>query len=49
MTQTYKPYTIDELCTEIYEDNLSHFETASNDCDCYLHITLKTIIHYWGE
>jgi hypothetical protein len=26
MTQTYKPYTINELVMAIYEDNLSHFE-----------------------
>jgi hypothetical protein len=54
MTQTnYKPYTIDELVTEIYEDNLSHFEFMENmnggDCDCNLHMTMNTIIKYWGE
>jgi hypothetical protein len=53
MTTTYKPYTIDELVTEIYEDNLSHFEFMENmnggDCDCSLHITMNTIVKYWGE
>jgi hypothetical protein len=54
MTQTkYKPYTIDELVTEIFEDNYSHFEFIDNmnggDCDCVLHTTMSTIIKYWGE
>ena len=48
-----KPYTIDELVTEIYEDNLNHFEFMENmnsgDCDCYLHVTMTTILKYWGE
>jgi len=52
MTQTkYKPYTIDELVTEIYEDNLDHFEFMENmnggDCDCALHNTMTTILKYW--
>lgn len=42
-----KPYTIDELVTTIYEDNLNHFEFMENmgggDCDCNLHITMNTI------
>jgi hypothetical protein len=50
---TYKPYTIDELVTLIYEDNLEHFDghwESSNDCDCHLHTTLTTIVKYWeGE
>jgi len=49
----YKPYTIDELVTAIYEDNLGHFEYEENmggePCDCYLHTTMETIIKYWGE
>ena len=49
VTTKYKPYTIDELVTMIYEDNLEHFDAADDDCDCYLHITLKTIIDYWDE
>ena len=54
MTQTpYKPYTISELVNEIYEDNLSHFEFEENmggdPCDCNLHITMETIVKYWGE
>lgn len=47
MTQKYRPYTIDELVTEIYEDNLSHFDSAPNDCDCNIHITINTIVKYW--
>jgi hypothetical protein len=53
MTTTYKPYTIHELVEEIYEDNLSHFEFEENmggdPCDCSLHITMNTIMQYWGE
>lgn len=44
---TYKPYTIDELVTCIYEDNLEHFNSAPEDCDCHLHTTLTTIVKYW--
>ena len=42
-------YSIDELVTEIYEDNLSHFDDrdSSEDCDCNIHTTIKTIIKYW--
>ena len=47
MTQTYKPYTIDELVTMIYEENLEHFDYSPEDCDCHIHMTLKTIVHYW--
>jgi hypothetical protein len=55
MTQTtYKPYTIDELLTLIYEENLQHFEDTYEDsdkdnCDCHIHTTVKTIVQYWGE
>ena len=53
MTTTYKPQTIQELVEEIYEDNLSHFEFEENmggdPCDCHLHITMNTIVKYWGE
>jgi hypothetical protein len=53
MTTTHKPYTIDELVTEIYEDNLSHFEFMENmnggDCDCNLHYAMNLIVRYWGE
>lgn len=54
MTQTkYKPYTIDELVTEIYESNYSHIDFMDNmggeDCDCHIHTTLRTILEYWGE
>jgi hypothetical protein len=44
-------YTIDELVTTIYEDNLSHFEFMENmnggDCDCALHNTMTTVLQYW--
>ena len=53
MTTTYKPYTIDELVTEIYEDNYSHFDFMDNmnggDCDCNLHTAMELIVKYWGE
>ena len=49
----YKPYAIHELVQEIYEDNLGHFEFHENmggdPCDCHLHITMETIMKYWGE
>lgn len=50
-TQTFKPYTINELVMEIYEQNFSHFDFMENmggeDCDCNLHITMNTIMKYW--
>ena len=50
MTTTYKPYTIDELLTAIYEDNFSHFELIENmnggDCDCFLHQAMALIVGY---
>jgi hypothetical protein len=51
MTQTiYKPYTIDELLTAIYEDNFSHFEFMENmnggDCDCFLHQAMALVVSY---
>jgi hypothetical protein len=49
----YKLYTIEELCQEIYEANLSHLEFMENmnggDCDCNIHVTMNTIMEYWGE
>ena len=46
-------YTIDELVTAIYEDNIQHFESFNDeeegDCDCHVHTTLTTIVRYWGE
>ena len=52
MNTQYKPYTIDELCQTIYESNLEHIqyidEMNAGDCDCRIHITLNTIIEYWG-
>ena len=51
LTTKYKPYTVDELVTMIYEDNLEHFSSfndhTESDCDCHLHITLSTIVKYW--
>jgi hypothetical protein len=53
MNKTEKLYSIDELVTAIYEDNLNHFEFDENmggeDCDCHIHTTIKTIVAYWGE
>lgn len=53
MTTTYKPHTIDELVTAIYEDNYSHIEfmEAMNggDCDCNIHSAMNLIVKYWGE
>ena len=50
MTQTYKPYTINELVMSIWEDNQDHFEFIENmnggDCDCNLHMTMNTIMKY---
>lgn len=51
METNYKPYTIDELVTTIYEDNYSHFEFMENmnggDCDCLLHSAMTLIVRYW--
>ena len=51
MDTAYKPYTIDELVTTIYEDNYSHIDFMDNmggeDCDCHIHTTLNTILKYW--
>ena len=53
METTYKPYTIDELVTTIYEDNFSHFDFMDNmnggDCDCNLHMAMDLIQQYWGD
>jgi len=54
MTQTiYKPYTIDELVTSIYEDNYSHFDFIDNmnggECDCTLPQAMWLIMLHWGE
>ena len=48
---TYKPYTIQELINDIYNDNLAHFDDrdTSEDCDCHIHTTIKTIVKYLGE
>ena len=53
MTTKFKPGSIDELVTEIYEDNFSHIEFMENmnggDCDCAIHLTLQTILKYWEQ
>ncbi len=52
MNTQYKPYTINELVQTIYEDNFSHLDFMDNmggDCDCRIHMTLNTILEYWGE
>jgi hypothetical protein len=45
-----KPYTIDELITNIYEDNFSHLEFMENmnggDCDCNIHQAMNLIEEY---
>lgn len=48
---TYKPYTISELIDDIYYDNIAHFDDkdTSDDCDCHIHTTIKTIVKYWDE
>ncbi len=52
MTTTYKPYTINELCQTIFEENLEHFEYTSamnaGDCDCRLCVTMGVIFEYGG-
>ena len=52
MNTQYKPYTIDELCTTIFEDNLEHFEyiaaMANRDCDCRLCSAFGVIYEYGG-
>lgn len=52
MTTKYKPGSIDELVTAIYEDNFSHVDFMDNmggDCDCAIHLTLQTILRYWEQ
>ena len=53
METTFKPHTIDELLTAIYEDNYSHLEfieqMIGGDCDCKVCLTMQTILKYWGE
>jgi hypothetical protein len=47
-----KPYTIEELMQEMFEDNFSHLElmdSMGGDCDCHIHITMNTVMKYWGE
>ena len=52
MNTQYKPYTIDELCTTIWEENLEHFEyisqMANGDCDCRLCTAFGVIYEYGG-
>jgi len=52
MKTNTKPYTIDELITEIYEDNYSHFDFIENmnggECDCHLHQCMWLIAVYAG-
>ena len=51
MTTKHRLYSIDELVTEIYEDNLSHFDFDDNmggePCKCDIHTTIRTIVKYW--
>jgi len=51
MTTTYTPYTISELCTEIWENNIEHFEYVSKnkkDCACRLCVAFGVIYEYGG-
>ena len=47
-----KPYTVENLIADIYEDNLEHFEFMENmaggDCDCTLHQCMWLIANYAG-
>ena len=40
--------TTQELIDYIYDDNLAHFDDrdTSDDCDCYIHTTLNTMVKY---
>jgi len=51
MSTIYKPYTIEELINDIYNDNLAHFDDrdTSDDCDCNIHSTIKMIVSYINE
>jgi hypothetical protein len=44
--------TVDELISQICEDNFSHIEFMENmnggDCDCNIHYTLGVIARYAG-
>jgi len=46
MTQTTQ-----ELVDLIYDENISHFDDrdTSDDCDCNIHITIRTITEYWVD
>jgi hypothetical protein len=50
MTTKYKPASLDELITIIYEDNYSHIEFMENmnggDCDCNIHSAMNLIESY---
>jgi hypothetical protein len=45
--------TIKELVTTIYQDHDIHFDfvedMSGGDCDCNLHMTMNTIMNYWGN
>lgn len=46
-----KPYTVENLIADIYEDNFSHFDFMENmggDCDCTLHQCMWLIANYAG-
>ena len=44
---------VQDLIERIYEENSSHFDyedsMGGDDCDCYLHTTIKTIVSYWEK
>lgn len=45
-----KPFTVEQLVNEIYEDNFSHLEFEWNmggePCECKIHQTMETIVKY---
>ena len=45
--------TMNELITQLYEDNYSHFDFMDNmnggDCDCVIHLVMNTLNHYNKE
>lgn len=50
MTTKTIPVYVDELITQLYEDNYSHFDFMDNmnggDCDCKLHNAMDVIYEY---
>jgi len=53
MTQTINSKTVAQLVEDIYEANYQHIDFMENmggePCDCYICVTLQTIVAYWGN